>query len=187
MTHRTLSVSLVTTGLLLSLFFSGCKKPIFIPGKEGKAMAMASGIGLGVWAYEQDYKDLNPLFGDKDYGITSADELIAVLSLQAPEKILAIKNRDKVALLDWPKGRGYTDPWGNSYFIAWQKLPHSVTDSVGNVSNYTFFVWSFGANRVNEFGQGDDIFSLNGQQMKWPKGEKTGFSLKDIAGKSYME
>jgi hypothetical protein len=48
--------------------------------------------------------------------------------------------------------------------IAWQKNAAPVTDSYRKELAYSFLVWSFGASGINEFGQGDDLFSLSSEK-----------------------
>lgn len=128
-------------------------------------MSEAGQISLGLWRYAADHTDVTPLIGNAPVGIISADEILPILMLAAPEDVLAIKNKEKIEYVGLPKGKGYKDPWGNPYMIAWQKNATPVTDSYGNKLAYSFYVWSFGTNGINEFGQGDDLFSLNSEQM----------------------
>jgi hypothetical protein len=153
-------------GVVFLSLLGGCKpRPPQISFKDGKAMSDVRQIGVGLWGYMADYKDVTPLVGSAPTGIINADEVLPILMLEAPDNVLAVKNKEKVEYVGMPKGKGYNDPWGNPYMIAWQKNTKPVTDSNGNKLAYSFYVWSFGSNGINEFGQGDDLFSLNSEQM----------------------
>ncbi|MEO8205936.1 MAG: hypothetical protein ABI615_07115 [Chthoniobacterales bacterium] len=157
--------SFLLLGVAFLSLLGGCKRTQQIPFKDGKAMSDVRQIGVGLWSYMVDYKDMTPLVGNATAGIIKADEVLTILTLTAPETVLAAKNKEKTQYVDWSKGKGFSDPWGNPYMIAWQKNTTPLTDSHGSKLTYSFFVWSYGTNGINEFGQGDDLFSLNSEQM----------------------
>jgi len=152
--------------IFLFALLTACHTNRRIPPKEGEALTRSWEIALALRSFEDDGGRISDLIGSQASGVVKMDDIISKLSLTGPYK--AAINASAPAshpYLDWPEYEKPIDPWGHPYLLAWTK----TTVSSSNRDKYTFFVWSYGPDGVNEFGQGDDLFSLNGQHMRWPK------------------
>lgn len=126
---------------------------------ERKALDMTVLIGYQFMGYVAEYGDDVPLFSIEPQGLAPISHVL---------KLLADGNRSGLN----PKNITFfgtdidvLDPWGNEYIVAWQKSKPYI-DQFGQRSSRVVFVWSFGPNEINEFGNGDDLSSLNGVSSK---------------------
>ncbi len=126
-----------------------CKPEFSMSSRYAKTLTQVREISIGVVIYERENSNQSILTSGST-GLRPADEIV---------QKLAFPIENSIRYLDWDKSNSFTDPWGNPYFIAWSldKKDHLAS----------LLVWSFGPDGTNEFGHGDDIFSLNGDQMPW--------------------
>jgi len=132
-----------------------------IDWKTGNARSSVRDIVVGVAVYCEERNGISDLLSNQSLGVQQADEIVAILSLNASDEILAKKNPERRRYLDWNAGlkAGLKDPWAESFMIGWcQDVVSEKGQSKSEI--YTFLVWSKGPNRINEFGKGDDVSSI---------------------------
>lgn len=123
--------------------------------------------------------------GCMDPGITRAEwraltnlrslyEAMSLATKEHEEEILKIENNNWNQMLSFLRNHDYVhkddpiniDIWGNE--IRYILLPKSPGLNVED----RLFVWSFGPNRINEFGHGDDISYFRKEGMSYIKGKR---------------
>jgi|GEM_PF-3277194 len=143
------TVILIAAGILAIFLLFTCEG-VTDCGPITKAKSEVQSLAFAIQHYCDDHNDTEAMFGKEPVQLIHADEITGILTMKADESLLLAKNPKGIRYLEWPK-EIQKDPWGNSYLIALNK-------SKGRVD--TVFVWSAGQNRLNEFGQGDDISSI---------------------------
>jgi len=132
-----------------------------LPPKEGEALTKVREIAVAIMTYYQEYRSAQ-IFESKLQGVVYTKDILGPLaSFEDQENRLNLINPRKIQFLDWSP-KNMKDPWGNDYHLIWSFLDTQARE-------LNVMIWSDGPNNINEFGQGDDIYSLNGKMMEWPK------------------
>jgi hypothetical protein len=136
-----------------ALLSYACNRGPVIAEKEAKALTKVRQIAVAALVFEQDHQE--SLFAGSKFGFEYADRVIRSLAFRESKD-----NPKNYNYLDWSDSNNLNDPWGNSYFIAWQ------LDDKNRLAK--IYVWSAGPDGINQFGNEDDIYSLDGNRMPWP-------------------
>jgi len=144
---------LMLLAFALALLSYGCNRGPVIAEKEAQALTKVRQIAVAILVFERDHQ--GSLFAGSKFGFEHADRVIRSLAFRESNE-----KPENYNYLDWTDSGNLSDPWGNSYFIAWQ------LDDINRLT--TIFVWSAGPNGINQFGHEDDIYSLDGNRMPWP-------------------